>query len=245
MGFGTEKAHEVLHELFPQNNIKRFDRDEIKTFTHLENTLNDFHAKKIDILVGTQMLSKGHNFERVNLVVILGIDSQLNFPDFRSNERVYQALTQVSGRAGRFGASAEVVIHTLAPENKIFTYLSRPTFHEFYQDELPLRKMCSSPPFKKIILIYFSSKSQAQVIEVASQEAQTLFELTKGHFKQVEILGPRPSMIEKKVNKFTWSIMLRSSDINELHNLLNTFINNYNQPHTISIKVDVDPYSFD
>lgn len=244
-GFGTEKAHEILQELFPKTVIKRFDRDEIKTFDHLEKTLEEFHNKTIDILVGTQMLSKGHNFERVNLVVILGIDSQLNFPDFRSNERVYQALTQVSGRAGRFGAAAEVLIHTLAPQNKIFTYLKKPTFHEFYQDEIPLREMCSSPPFKKIILIYIASKSQAQVIEVATQETQSLYELSKKHFKNVEILGPRPSMIEKKVNKFTWSIMLRSSDINELHNLFNTFIHNYNQPHTISIKVDVDPYSFD
>jgi primosomal protein N' (replication factor Y) len=245
MGFGTEKAHEILQDIFSKKVIKRFDRDEIKTFTQLEKTLNEFHQKEIDILVGTQMLSKGHNFERVNLVVILGIDSQLNFPDFRSNERVYQALTQVSGRAGRFGAAAEVLIHTLAPQNKIFTYLNRPTFHEFYLDEIPLREMCSSPPFKKIILIYFSSKSQAQVIQVASDEAQSLGHLTEKHFKCVEILGPRPTMIEKKVNKFTWSIMLRSSDINELHNLFNTFIQNYKQPHTISIKVDVDPYSFD
>lgn len=244
-GFGTEKAHEILQDLFPNKIIKRFDRDEIKTFTHLEKTLDDFHKQEIDVLVGTQMLSKGHNFERVNLVVILGIDSQLNFPDFRSNERVYQALTQVSGRAGRFGADAEVVIHTLAPDNKIFSYLKKPTFHEFYQDEIPLREMCSSPPFKKIILIYFSSKSQAQVIQAASFEAESLVELTKKHFKTVEILGPRPSMIEKKVNKFTWSIMLRSSDINELHNLFNTFINKYNQPYTLSYKVDVDPYSFD
>lgn len=245
MGFGTEKAHEILQELFPQRNIKRFDRDEIKTFDQLEKTLDEFHNKKIDILVGTQMLSKGHNFERVNLVVILGIDSQLNFPDFRSNERVYQALTQVSGRAGRFGAAAEVLIHTLAPQNKIFSYLKNPTFHEFYQDEIPLREMCSSPPFKKIILVYLSSKSQAQVIEEATKETQSLYELSKKHFKNVEILGPRPSMIEKKVNKFTWSIMLRSSDINELHNLFNTFTHNYNQPHTMSIKVDVDPYTFD
>jgi primosomal protein N' (replication factor Y) len=245
MGFGTEKAHEILHELFPKKTIKRFDRDEIKTFDQLEKTLNAFHKHEIDILVGTQMLSKGHNFERVNLVVILGIDSQLNFPDFRSNERVYQALTQVSGRAGRFGAQAEVVIHTLAPQNKIFTYLTKPTFHEFYQDEIPLREICSSPPFKKIILLYFSSKSQVQVIEAASTEAASLYTLSKKHFKSVEILGPRPSMIEKKVNKFTWSIMLRSTDINELHNLFNSFMLNYNQPHSISLKVDVDPSTFD
>ena len=118
-------------------------------------------------------------------------------------------------------------------------------FHEFYQDEIPLRELCSSPPFKKMILVYFSSKSQSEVIEVVTQETQSLYILAKKHFKHVEILGPRPSMIEKKVNKYTWSLMIRSSDINELHNLFNTFIANYNQPHSISLKVDVDPYSFD
>lgn len=244
-GFGTEKAHDVIQSLFPEKVIERFDRDEIKTFTKLEDTLAKFHDKKIDILVGTQMLSKGHNFENVNLVIILGIDSQLNFPDFRSNERVYQTLTQVSGRAGRFGKDAEVLVHTLAPENKIFTYLMNHSFDEFYKDEIPMRQMCSSPPVKKLILIYFNGKLQAQVIKESSEQAQRLRETAEAHFKNVEILGPRPSMIEKKVNKFTWSLMIRSDDINQLHNLINSFEKNYRPPHTISLKVDVDPYYFD
>ena len=244
-GFGTEKAFEILADLLPERKIERFDRDEIKTFTQLENVLDRFHKKEIDILVGTQMLSKGHNFKNVNLVLILGIDSQLNFPDFRSNERVYQTLTQVSGRAGRFGASAEVLVHTLAPENKIFSYLKNHTFEEFYLDEIPMRIMCSSPPVKKLVLIYFNSKSQETVIKESSHQANSLRSLAIKHFDQVEILGPRPSMVEKKVNKFTWSLMIRSGDVNQLHNLLRTFRKNYHPPHTISLKIDVDPYYFD
>ncbi|MBY0414938.1 MAG: primosomal protein N', partial [Bdellovibrionales bacterium] len=244
-GFGTEKAHDVLQSLFPEKVIERFDRDEIKTFTKLEETLGLFHDKKIDMLVGTQMLSKGHNFENVNLVVILGIDSQLNFPDFRSNERVYQTLTQVSGRAGRFGKAAEVLVHTLAPENKIFTYLKDHSFDDFYKDEIPMRELCSSPPVKKLILIYFNGKNQGEVIKESSNLGQKLKEMSDTHFKKVEILGPRPSMVEKKVNKFTWSLMIRSDDINQLHNLVNTFMKNYQVPHTISLKIDVDPYYFD
>jgi len=182
------------------------------------------------------MLSKGHNFHNVNLVVILGIDSQLNFPDFRSNERVYQTLMQVSGRAGRFGAEAEVVVHTLAPENKIFSYLKNKTFDEFYHDEIPMRELCASPPFKKIVLIYFNSKFQNKVIEESSAQTQALRALCTKHFPAVDVLGPRPSMIEKKVNKFTWSIMLRSQDLNQLHNLINTFHRNYHHDHTISLK---------
>lgn len=244
-GFGTEKAHETLRDLFPQNKIERFDRDEIKTFDQLETTLEAFHQREIDVLVGTQMLSKGHNFHNVNLVVILGIDSQLNFPDFRSNERVYQTLTQVSGRAGRFGAHAEVLIHTLAPENKVFTYVKDHSFSEFYSDEIPMRVMCSSPPLKKIILLYFNGKDQGEVIKTSSQAANRLRELAHNHFSKVDILGPKPSLVEKKVNKFTWSIMMRSDDINQLHNLLNTFTRSWQADHTISLKIDVDPYYFD
>lgn len=244
-GFGTEKAHEILQELFPEKTIERFDRDEIKTFNKLEEVLEKFHQKKIDILVGTQMLSKGHNFENVNLVIILGIDSQLNFPDFRSNERVYQTLTQVSGRAGRFGKKAEVLVHTLAPENKIFTYLKNHTFEDFYNDEIPLRELCSSPPVKKIILVYFNGKNQGEVIKESSEQSNRLREMVASHFNKVDVLGPRPSMVEKKVNKFTWSLMIRSDDINQLHNLVNTFEKNYHPPHTISLKIDVDPYYFD
>lgn len=244
-GFGTERAHETLQGLFPDKVVERFDRDEIKTFNKLEETLTQFHEKKIDILVGTQMLSKGHNFESVNLVVILGIDSQLNFPDFRSNERVYQTLTQVSGRAGRFGKQAEVLVHTLAPENKIFSYLINHSFDDFYKDEIPLREMCSSPPMKKLILIYFNGKDQGQVIKESSEQAQRLRDTAHTHFSKVDILGPRPSMVEKKVNKFTWSLMIRSEDVNQLHNLVNSFEKNYRPPHTISLKIDVDPYYFD
>jgi primosomal protein N' (replication factor Y) len=151
----------------------------------------------------------------------------------------------VSGRAGRFGKSAEVLVHTLAPENKIFTYLKNHSFDEFYKDEIPMREMCSSPPVKKIILIYFNGKNQLEVIKESSNQSQILKELAEVHFKEVEILGPRPSMVEKKVNKFTWSIMIRSSDINQIHNIMNTFQKNYHPPYTISLKIDVDPYYFD
>lgn len=244
-GFGTEKAHEILQDILIDKVVERFDRDEIKTFTHLEETLDKFHQKKIDVLVGTQMLSKGHNFENVNLVVILGIDSQLNFPDFRSNERVYQTLTQVGGRAGRFGKEAEVLILTLAPENKVFSYVLEHSFDGFYSDELSLRKICSSPPYAKMILIYFNSKNQIDVINETDNEIHKIRSICDTHFKSVEILGPRPSVIEKKVNKFTWSIMIRSPDVNELHNCLKTFLNNYRPGKSISLKIDVDPYYFD
>ena len=240
-GFGTEKIQAVLKEQFPQKKIERFDRDDIKTMNQLEQRLNSFQNGEIDIMVGTQMLSKGHNFEKVNLVLIFGTDSQLNFPDFRSNERVYQLLTQVSGRSGRYGKESSVLIHSVGVENKIFDYVKKHSFDDFYKDELKLRELCDCPPFKKMISIYVTSKNQHKTMEAAENVVDQLNIINERHFGNVEVIGPRPAMIEKRVNKFTWSLLLRSSDVNQMHNLLRTFKASSKQHYSITLKIDVDP----
>lgn len=243
-GFGTEKIQDVLQNLFPEKSIERFDREEIKTFTQLEQRLDDFHQGKIDIMVGTQMLSKGHNFEKVKLVLILGIDSQLNFPDFRSTERVYQTLTQVAGRAGRYSQDGKVLIQTLNPENRIFNIVKDHDFDGFYQDELKIRELCECPPYKRLAMIHFSSRFQDKLIpHVSEQVGPMMRSLVEQHFKEVTILGPRPAHIEKKSNQFTWSILLKSQDLAQLHNLLKTFEINYKSLSSVSYKIDIDPYT--
>lgn len=243
-GFGTEKVQEVLQRVFPEKKIERFDREEIKNFTQLEERLNDFHSGKIDMMVGTQMLSKGHNFEKVKLVLILGIDSQLNFPDFRSQERVYQTLTQVSGRAGRYSQDGKVLIQTLNPESSLFQMVKAHSFHEFYESELKIRELCDCPPFKRIAMIHFSSRFQDRLIgHVTDNMGPMIRKLILDHFQEVTILGPRPAHIEKKSNQFTWSILLKSQDLTQLHNLLKSFEMNYKSVASVSYKIDVDPYT--
>ncbi len=243
-GFGTEKIQDVLVKLFPEKVIERFDREEIKTFKQLEERLDDFHLGKVDLMVGTQMLSKGHNFEKVKLVLILGIDSQLNFPDFRSSERVYQTLTQVSGRAGRYSQDGRVLIQTLNPENKLFDIVKNHDFDLFYQEELKIREMCECPPFKRLAMIHFSSRFQEKLIpHVSEQVGPMLRSLIGSNFPEVTILGPRPAHIEKKSNQFSWSILLKSKDLSQLHNLLKTFENNYKSLSSVSYKIDIDPYN--
>lgn len=241
-GFGTERLKEVLELAFPKKKVERFDRDEISTMTKLQERLDEFHRGDIDILVGTQMLSKGHNFKKVNLVLILGVDNQLNYPDHRANERVYQLLTQVSGRSGRFGDRSHVVIQTLAPENDVFSHVKNHSFDEFYESEVPIRKICDVSPFSKIVMIYLTSKFQDKVTSESQKLVQAINHLVQKTFKDVQVLGPRPAVIEKKVNKFTWSIMLKSSDLNQLHNLINTLESNHKFHYSISTKFDVDPY---
>lgn len=243
-GFGTEKIQEVLVRLFPDKVIERFDRDEIKNFKQLETRLSDFHSGKIDLMVGTQMLSKGHNFEKVKLVLILGIDSQLNFPDFRSSERVYQTLTQVAGRAGRYSQDGKVLIQTLNPDNSLFQIVKNHDFHQFYQDELKIRELCDCPPYKRLAMIHFSSRFQDRLIPHVTEHVGSMLRgLIAQHFPEVTILGPRPAHIEKKSNQFTWSILLKSSDLSQLHNLLKSFEMNYRSLSSVSYKIDIDPYT--
>ncbi len=243
-GFGTEKIQDVLIKLFPEKVIERFDREEIKTFKQLEDRLDDFHQGKIHIMVGTQMLSKGHNFEKVKLVLILGIDSQLNFPDFRSSERVYQTLTQVSGRAGRYSQDGKVLIQTLNPENRLFGIVKSHDFDAFYKEEIKIRELCECPPFKRLAMLHFSSRFQEKLIPfVSEQVGPMLRSLIASHFPEVTILGPRPAHIEKKSNQFTWSILLKSKDLPQLHNLLKSFEMNYKSMSSVSYKIDIDPYT--
>ncbi len=242
-GFGTEKIAEVLTDAFPKHNIDRFDRDEIKTFKQLKTKLDLFHSGKIDIMVGTQMLSKGHNFKRVNLVIILGMDSQLNFSDFRASEKAYQLITQVAGRSGRFGEKAKVVIQTLNPNHDLYSYIKNHNLIDFYKSELEIRSDLNYPPFSRLISIHITTKTKNKTEGEATKIANICNSLLK-HFPNVSVLGPKPASIEKRVNQFTWSILLRSSEINQLHNLLNSLKKSYKVPSGVNLKTDVDPQLF-
>lgn len=240
-GFGTEKLGEVLENIFPEKVIGRFDRDAVKTFNDLKVVLSDFEDGKIDVLVGTQMLSKGHNFKKVNLVVLLGIDGQLNFPDFRSNEKAYQLIMQTAGRPGRSEKQGRVLIQSLYPENKIFDYIKTYNDDEFYEEEITIRETLAYPPFARMTAVYVSSRFQDRAVEECQKAAQILNSLIKQHFSDVELLGPRPGIIEKRANNFTWTILLKSQNIGHLHQLISNFKRHFKLLSGVSLKVDVDP----
>lgn len=240
-GFGTEKVEDVLKQEMPEYSIERFDRDEISTIKDLNQKLDRFHNKEIDVLVGTQMLAKGHNFEKVNLVVMLGVDSMLNFSDFRSTERMYQLAKQVSGRAGRYHPDSEVLIQTMTPEHTVFQFIRENSFDGFYREEMTLRQICFCPPFSKMAMLYFSSRFRDKAVKTISSVATQLNKAIGSDFEEVRLMGPSPLTIEKKANQYTWAIMLKSENVNHLHNLLNTFEENYQSVSGVSYKIDVDP----
>ncbi len=242
-GFGTEKLEEVINKSVTNARPIRFDRENIKNFKQLQEVLNDFESGKYNILIGTQMLSKGHNFKDVNYVLVLGVDSQLNFPDFRSAENAFQLITQISGRSGRFGKNGEVVIESYCSENKIFSWIKDYNLKDFYKDELVIRKNLNLPPYSRLCSVYITGKKQNVVINYANNLAGLASSLIEKHFKEVDLIGVRPTFVEKRAGKYTWILLLRSSSVNELHNVINNIIKNAGTVSGISLKVDVDPKS--
>jgi len=242
-GFGTERLQEVLQSFYPEKTIERFDRDEITNLEKLEDKLERFHKGDIDIFVGTQMLSKGHNFKKVNLVLILGIDSMLNFPDFRSMEKTYQMLVQILGRSGRFSKEAKVIIQTLLPENPLFDFVTSHSFNGFYEFELAPREIGAFPPYSKMAAIHVSGRFRDKLVSALSFETKRLNEYCSKKGLDVQVYGPTPAMIERRANQFTWSLALASKNIGHLHQVIHIF-KMFNQlEKNFSVKVDVDPYS--
>ena len=211
---GTAQIEEELKVLFPEKIIKRFDRDEIKTNKQLKTVLNEFNKGEIDILVGTQMLSKGHDYHNVKLAVVLGIDSVLNMNSYKSREKALSLLIQISGRSGRSG-EGEVIIQT---KNEEFFnhYLNESNYKEFLESELEFRKELY-PPFLKMAKVTFSHTNGLKIKE----EMDFYVQLLKAN-KDIEVVGFGQSPIFKMANKYRYEIILRSLNVKALLNALHS-----------------------
>jgi primosomal protein N' (replication factor Y) len=205
---GTAEIETQLKEFFPEKTIKRFDRDEIKTDTKLKAVLNDFNKNKIDILVGTQMLSKGHDYHNVKLAVVLGIDSVLNMNSYKARERALSLLIQIAGRSGRKG-EGEVIIQT---KNKDFFdfYMRECDYQEFLEGELEFREGLY-PPYLKMAKVIFSHSNGLKVKDELDKYVKILKEK-----ENIELVGFAQCAIFKMANKFRYEIILRSSNIKAL-----------------------------
>lgn len=217
---GTSELKEKLNELLPNAKIEKFDRDVITSKRKIDKILKDFANKKIDILIGTQMLSKGHDYPDVALSVVLDIDFILNSADYKAAERAFALARQVEGRAGRV-EDGEVIIQTL---NKEFFNRS---YEEFYKEELKLRKELNYPPFSRIIKIEFQDKDKTK-----AKEKMNNFLKCIGNIK--EIVGFGEAAIFKIKNIYRYHVVLKGKN---LHKLIYPCVNN-------EMKIDVDPVSF-
>lgn len=242
LGFGTEKIEDDLQLLFPEKVIKRLDLDSTRSKNAYETILNDFAEHKTDILVGTQMITKGLDFDNVSLVGILDADQMLNRVDFRAFEKSFQMMTQVSGRAGRKRKRGKVVIQTGNPDNWIIQKVIEHNYLDFYQNEILERKNFFYPPFYK--LIQFTLKHRDD--KVLDEGAKKLADAMKLVFKE-RVMGPDYPVVKKINNLYLKNIILkieREAPDKKVKERLQSIIDEfYSVPlhKSIRISTDVDP----
>ena len=205
---GTAQIQEELSEIFPNKTVKRFDRDEIKTDKQLKKILEDFNDDKVDILVGTQMLSKGHDYHNVKLAVVLGIDSVLNMNSYKSREKALSLLIQIAGRSGRKG-DGEVIIQTKNQEFFDY-YLKESNYKEFLESELEFRQDLY-PPYVKMAKVIFASKNGLR-----AKDHMDFYVKNFKSMQDIEVVGFGQNAIFKMSNKYRYEIILRSKKINSL-----------------------------
>ena len=240
-GTGTQKLEQEINKIFPNATTIRMDIDTVTKKNSHEEILNKFKNENIDILIGTQMVVKGHHFPNVTLVGVIAADSSLNIDDYRANERTFQLLTQVAGRAGREKLEGQVIIQTYNPENFSIECAKKQDYEMFYNTEIALRKQLKYPPFCDIILIGFNSLSENEIKIVAEKT----YEYLKSNLdiKDFNILKPMPSPIDKIQNRFRWRIIIKGNITENANKVLNNCLKEiYNQNYkNTRVSIDVNP----
>ena len=241
-GTGTERVEEALTKLIPEARVLRMDVDTTRKKGAHEKILKQFGEGKADILLGTQMIAKGLDFENVTLVGVLTADSMLHLPDFRSSEKTFQLLTQVSGRAGRHERPGEVVVQTYTPEHYAVQLASEYDFAAFFQQEMKMRKSFQYPPYVYLALITISCENRAMAIQSAQRFAQLLLKMVN---EKTVILGPTPSPIPKINDKYRYQCIVKYKYEPKLAHFLRKAANQFEEirrKYGLQIIIDMEPY---
>jgi len=245
MGIGTERLEQEIGTLFPEAQVGRMDRDTTSRRHSHQQILKRLETGKIDVLVGTQMIVKGHDFPNVTFVGVISADTSLHFPDFRSSERTFQLLTQVAGRAGRGEALGEVVIQTFNPDHYSILKAKDHDFIGFYQEEIQFRRALEYPPFSRLInfrLVGNSEKRTKVIAEEMGRIGQSL--LKKGYRKGIEILGPSTAPFGKMRGKFRWQMLAKGKSVQLLHQFAQELairLEEEAKGKGVNLDIDVDP----
>jgi primosomal protein N' (replication factor Y) (superfamily II helicase) len=241
-GLGTEKIEEDIEILFPNAKVARMDLDSTRSKYAYKQLIDDFENGQVDILIGTQMVTKGLDFNNVSVVGILNADSILNFPDFRSFEKAYQLITQVRGRAGRSSQKGKVFIQTAQPKHSVIDNITGNTLENFYAGIIEERKLYHYPPFTRLMELNVVSKDVNEVNHLSHE----LLQLLKPHFGD-NILGPEFPLVSKIKNQYYKRLLLKTnrqeaakSVREKIFEAINTLHQNY-QKWNFKIQVDVDP----
>ena len=237
-GLGTEKIESEVYRLFPQAKIARLDTDITAKRGEEHRILNDFKNRKVDILIGTQMVAKGLDFPLVTLVGVISADTSLNLPDFRASERTFNLLTQVAGRAGRGAKPGSVITQTYNPNHYAILCSRTHDYVGFYKREIKFRKELKLPPFTHITKLTIRSKNN----ELASNQAQKLAGLLKRNLpSKISIIGPAPSIIPRVRGFFCWDVLLKAKKSATITTFLKARLKKFKKPSKLKLTVDVDP----
>ncbi len=239
IGSGSERIEEELREAFPEARIARMDRDTIHSKSDYEQILHGFREGAFDILVGTQMIAKGHDIPNVTLVGIVNADIGLGMPDFRAAERTFQLLTQASGRAGRGGLPGTVILQTINPEHYAVRFSAAQDYELFYTKELHFRKVMRYPPFASLANLLFRSTTQEEALRMGGE----ISDLLKGEQEGVRILGPAEAPVPRVKKEFRYQMLLKAAQRKRLAGILDrvkAHATAQNWPAT-ALVIDVDP----
>ena len=241
---GPNSSKAILRTLLPQARIARLDRDTARRRGTLRSVLFGFAERELDILVGTQILAKGHDFPDVTMVGVLAADAGLSFPDFRSAERTFQLLTQVAGRAGRGNAPGRVVIQSFYPDNYAMHFAQKQDYRGFFEKEIEYRKLMGYPPFRSLIQIVVSDPDDSKAMRNAEKIAGAL----KAHSEKIEaksrphILGPAAAPLEKLRGNYRMQILIKVRSGEDIIPVLqDCFADLDRQKISSKVNVDVDP----
>jgi primosomal protein N' (replication factor Y) len=240
-GVGTQKVEETLVAAFPDARVERLDRDSTRRREELESILDRFRRKEIDILAGTQMIVKGHDFPGISLVGVLCGDQSLHFPDFRAGERTFQMLTQVAGRTGRENDTGRVILQTFDPNHDAIQCAAGHAYERFFELDAALRRELLYPPFGHLILVRVEGNNEGRV-QTRAVKIGRAARLLKGDSREVMILGPAPSPRKKKVGRFRWQVLFKAGTRNPVRGLVRRLMEEgHLKASGVKIIIDVDP----
>jgi primosomal protein N' (replication factor Y) len=247
LGLGTERVEAKIKEVFPEARVARMDRDTTARKGALVRILKDLKMGAIDILIGTQMVAKGHDYPNITLVGIICADLSLNFPDFRAGERTFQLLAQVAGRAGRGTRPGRVILQTYSPDHFCILTAKEQDYKALYEHEIQFRRTLEYPPFSRLIHILISGKDKEQTTLYAQnlgEVCRALQSENRAYREKVKRLGPVAAPLPRLHKRYRWHILLKGLKPGPLHSLTRALMERAERPSSkagVKVVVDVDP----
>lgn len=248
LGMGTQRIEDEVKMILPDASVSRMDRDAVTGKNKLLRLYSRLEKGQVDILIGTQMVAKGHDLPGVTLVGVISADQSLGIPDFRAGERTFQLVTQVAGRAGRGDEAGKVIVQTLNPEHPSIKFAVRQDSIGFLKAELKLREALDYPPFSKLVNFRLQGRRESETVKAAGSAGELARKLvSKLPLGTVSILGPSPAPIYKIRSRYRYQMLLKSKSMRALHNLsrkLWTILRQSGISAKVKIQIDVDPFNF-